>query len=119
MAIAVSSLQSKFKDSRGGLAQSSDQGKPMREHDRIVAGLLGNSFTQDLVFCTYINSVEVELSYINQSLIVPPENYSAEIYAAILLATTRSLVTLAESSGCEGEAVRAASRLSDAPSSTP
>ena len=43
--------------------------------------------------------------------------YCDKIYEAILLATTRSLVTLAESSGCDGETVRAASALSDAPSS--
>ena len=46
-----------------------------------------------------------------------PGSYHHQIYEGILLATTRSLVTLAESSGCEGEAVRAASALSDAPSS--
>jgi hypothetical protein len=46
-----------------------------------------------------------------------PGSYHHQIYEAILLATTRTLVTLAESSGCEGEAIRAASALSEAPSS--
>ena len=45
------------------------------------------------------------------------DSYHNLIYEAILLATTRTLVTLAESSGCEGEAIRAASALSEAPSS--
>ena len=35
----------------------------------------------------------------------------------VLLATTRSLVTLAESSGCDGEAVSTVGTMSDAPSS--
>ena len=46
------------------------------------------------------------------------EHYCDQIYEAILLATTRSLVTLAESSGCEGDVIRATSALSDAPSGT-
>ena len=45
------------------------------------------------------------------------EHHVHELYQAVLLAITRSLVTLAESSGCEGKAIRAASALSDAPSS--
>ena len=44
-------------------------------------------------------------------------SYCEQIYEAVLLATTRSLVTLAESSGCDGKTVRAASAMSDAPSS--
>ena len=45
------------------------------------------------------------------------EHHIQELYQAVLLAITRSLVTLAESSGCEGNTIRAASALSDAPSS--
>ena len=41
-------------------------------------------------------------------------HYSDQIYEAILMATTRSLVTLAESSGCDGEVIRAASAMSNA-----
>ncbi len=42
-----------------------------------------------------------------------PDSYHNQLYEAVLLAITRSLVTLAESAGCQGEAIRAASALSN------
>ena len=43
-------------------------------------------------------------------------HYCNQLYDAVLMATTRSLVTLAESSGCQGDTIRAASAFSEAPS---
>ena len=61
----------------------------------------------------YIDTLAINT---NNDFLLPTGHYCDQIYAAILMATTRSLVTLAESSGCEGETIRAASAMSDAPS---
>ena len=45
--------------------------------------------------------------------ISPSESYHDDIYNAVLTAINRSLVTLAESSGCDEQAVRAATQLTD------
>ena len=62
--------------------------------------------------------VQAQYSIFTGLVISYPDHYCNQIYEAILLATTRSLVTLAESSGCEGDVIRATSALSDAPSGT-
>ena len=41
------------------------------------------------------------------------EGYHDDIYNAVLVAINRSLVTLAESSGCDGQSIRVTSQMTD------